>query len=484
MHTSLSRSFIALSLLSPLLFALTTEDRILMPNRTITYLNTPGEAQSIAEIFTKGQLYGRLRSNNFVYNYDDINQLDNEIYGIGGSLTYKTAFYHGFGATAGFYASIPLGKENITCTKNTCVNYTQAGKDLFRVSSDGSENAMGVLAVGYGEWKNSENSLKIGRQIVDTVLLGSNDAKMVPNTFEGVTYENHSLESTLIEIGYLTSQKLRNHQTFHSILEYAPRDGNDDRAAHKGLSISKLETAHKDINPEMLFTTVDNNSIKNLQLHGEYIGLSSYFSTLIAEANYAIYLNNEWTLTPGVRYLQQMDHGAGAVGGAALSGSTKNTYTQPNSLDGSLVAARIRLSKGAGSVTLGYSDVANKADIVAPWRGFPTGGYTRAMAQTNWYANTKSWMINGSYDFNKAQIISGLLCTTSYSHINIDDAKSNALSIISSDRDIIYTDAIQTFSAIPNTEFKFRFANVDAKTINKLPNTSYQEYRFEINYLF
>lgn len=474
----------ALFLCPALVFALNTEDRILMPNGIIKYLNIPGEAESISEIFTEGKLYERLRSNNFWYDYTDSDQSDHDIYGIGGSLTYKTAFYNGFGATAGFYASTPLGADNINCTGTTCVNYTQTGKDLFRVSGDGTENAMGVLAVGYGEYKDEENSLKVGRQIVDTVLLASNDVKMIPNTFEGVTYENQSLPDTLIEIGYLTSQKLRNHQTFHSILAYAPRDGNDDGAAHKGLSISKLEAANKDINPEMLVAMVENKSIKNLQLYGEYIGISGYFSTLIAEANYVIYLSDGWSLTPGIRYLQQMDHGAGEVGGAALSGSTHDTYTQPDSLDGSLVAARVKLSKGAGSVTLGYSDVEDKSDIVAPWRGFPTGQYTRAMAQTNWYANTQSWMINSSYDFDKARVASGLICTASYSFIDIDDTKAEAEAIKSSDRHVIYADAIKTFTAVPNTEFKFRFANVDAQTVNDLPNASYREFRFEINYLF
>jgi len=106
------------------------------------------------------------------------------------------------------------------------------------------------------------------------------------------------------------------------------------------------------------------------------------------------------------------------------------------------------------------------------------------MAQTNWYANTQSWMISSSYDFDKAKVASGLICTASYSFIDIDDTKSEAGAIRSSDRHVIYADAIKTFASVPNTEFKFRFANVDAQTVNDIPNTSYREYRFEINYLF
>jgi len=42
---------------------------------------------------------------------------------------------------------------------------------------------------------------------------------------------------------------------------------------------------------------------------------------------------------------------------------------------------------------LGYSKIADKADFTTPWRAFPTGGYTRAMGQTNWYANTSSYLL-------------------------------------------------------------------------------------------
>ncbi|MDO9207898.1 MAG: hypothetical protein Q7T91_06570, partial [Sulfuricurvum sp.] len=59
-----------------------------------------------------------------------------------------------------------------------------------------------------------------------------------------------------------------------------------------------------------------------------------------------------------------------------------------------------------------------------------------------------------------------------------------------SDRSIVHLDLIQTFKTLPNTEFKFRFAAIDADPSKKTDTTlkvdgeSYNEYRFEINYLF
>lgn len=491
---SLRVSAILACLLATSSHALKTEDRTLKSNMQVEYSKIPGEVDSLTEMVTKGELYGRLRSNNFWYDYDapdTVTSQDHDKFGIGGNITYKTAFYHGLGATAGFYGAIPLGADNV----EEGANYTKTAKDLYRTRADGSEASIGVFAVAYGEYKTAHNDVMIGRQIVDSILLSSNDAKMIPNTFEGVMFQNTNLPDTKIRLGYLMSQKLRDHQNFHSIVAYAARDENDDGASHKGLSVTNLNDAHIDVNPEMVFAEVENKSIKNLKINGEYIGLNGFFETLIAEMNYTIDLGDGWKFVPGIRYLHQFDDGAGAVGGASIAGTygidktpsaaVLNSYTNPHSLDGSLVAARASLVQGPASVTLGYSTVSDKSDIVAPWRGFPTGGYTRAMAQTNWLANTESWMINGTYDFDQAKLISGLSCSASFSSIDIDDAKTLAGSIASSDRDVIYADAIQTFTSLPNAEFKFRFANVNAVTNSKTGlNDSYSEYRFEINYLF
>lgn len=472
--------------------ALKTEDRVLKSNGQIEYLKVPGEVDSWSEMFTKGNFYGRLRSNNFWYDYDapdTTTAQDHDKFGIGGSFTYKTAFYNGFAATAGFYTAVPLGADNVEAG----ANYTKTAKDLYRTRADGSEASIGVVAVAYGEYKTANNDITIGRQIIDSTLLFSNDVKMIPNTFEAAVLENTNVPDTKIRLGYLMSQKLRDHQNFHSIIAYAKRDESDDSSSHQGLTPALISKYGADVNPEMVLVTAENKSVNHLKLNGEYLDMNGFFNTLVVEANYKISLMDAWALTPGIRYLKQFDNGAGIIGGAAISGKFKDNYTNlntlgytsPNSVDGSLWAARLVLENGPLSLIGGYSTVANDGDIIAPWRGFPTGGYTRAMAQTNWLANTESWMVNGAYDFDKARIIPGLSCSASFSHINIDDAKTAAASIALSDRDVIYADAIQSFKSLPNTEFKFRFANVNAVTNSKTGlNDSYSEYRFEVNYLF
>ena len=503
----------ATCLLATSAYALKTEDRVLKANGQIEYTKTPGSVNSIGEMFTEGDVYGRIRSNMFRWDWDAEKSgttKDNTMWGLGGSLVYKTAFFNGFGATAGFYGTIPLDPENNINGIGT--NYGKAGKDTYRTRSDGSEAAIGVVAEAYGEYKAGKTNVKVGRQGIDSIMLATNDTKMIPNTFEAATVENKDIPNTKVRAGYIMAQKLRDHQEFHSILAYDERtatnmsfkvNGNDDSGVHKGLSVKNINAVHGDIKPEMVLVTLENKSIPNLTLNGEYVGINGFFSTAIAEANYQISLGDGWTLTPGIRYLRQMDDGAGVIGGAALNGSmgrdkapgaaltaAKASYTNPYSVDGSILMERLVLAKGPLSVMAGYSKVADDADIIAPWRGFPTGGYTRDMAQVNWIANTKSWMVKADYDFDKAGIIPGLIGAISYTDMNFDEKKNIALASDLSDRSMVHVDLIQTFKSLPNTEFKFRFATINADPSKKTSTTlttdyeSYNEYRFEVNYLF
>lgn len=508
----------ATCLLATSAYALKTEDRVLKANGQIEYTKTPGAVNSIGEMFSEGDVYGRIRSNMFWWDWDNElkgygNTGDNNIWGLGGSLVYKTGVYKGFSATIGFYGTTPLTSDNLVtagCGTDGCSNSGKAGKDAYHTREDGTEGGIGVFAEAYGEYKSGKTDLKVGRQGIDSIMLATNDTKMIPNTFEAAVIENKDIPDTKVRVGYVMSQKLRDHQNFHSILAYDSGTGsskvakineNDDSGVHKGLSLLNIAKVHGDVNPEMLLITADNKSIPNLSLNGEYISINGFFATAIAEANYQIALVDGWTLTPGIRYLRQMDDGAGAIGGAAINGkvatnanggssTARAAYTNPDSVDGSILMERLVLAKGPLSLMAGYSKVADDADIIAPWRGFPTGGYTRDMAQVNWIAATESWMVKADYDFDKAGLVPGLIGAISYTDMNFDENKNRRLASDFSDRSMVHIDLIQTFKSLPNTEFKFRFAAIDAdpskKTSSNLSTDyeSYNEYRFEMNYLF
>jgi hypothetical protein len=475
--------------------ALKSEDRVVKGNYQVEYTKAPGAVNSFAEMFTEAEVYGRLRSNAFLWEWDNESSAvkDNDMWGLGGSLVAKTGFYNGFGATVGFYGTTQLLDDNTI--PGSITNFGKAGKDTYRTRADGTEANIGVFAEAFLEYKAGKTDVKVGRQGIDSMMLATNDTKMVPNTFEAVVVENSDIANTKLRAGYIMSQKLRDHQTFHSIIAFEKYNENDDSGAHKGLTVNNINKIGEDVNPEMVLVTAQNTSIPNLKLNAEYVGIDGFVNTAIAEANYKIKLSDAWTLTPGIRYLRQMDDGAGAIGGASLSGKAATTanggslagrsaYTDPSSVDGSIIMARLVAANGPLTLQAGYSKVSDDADIIAPWRGFPTGGYTRSMAQVDWIANTKNWAVKAVYDFGKAGVVPGLKVAADYENMDFDDAKAAITTF--TDRDIFHVDAWQTFKAVPNTEFKFRFATIDADPAvgATVDNNSYNEYRFEINYLF
>ena len=364
---------------------------------------------------------------------------------------------------------------------------------------------MAVLAQAYLQYDISKTTFKGGRQIFESFLTKSNDTKMIPNTFEGFVLETKEVPKTTIRGAYFYAQKLRDHTTFHDVITYSDSlstsspdtwNGNDDSAVHKGLSFKNFEAAHEDVHHKLIVADISNKSIENLKVDVTYAAVPDVVSSITGELNYKIGLPSGFTLTPGVRYMKQMDDGGGKIGGANLGGKlaidatpTSNLgYKDRYTLDSSLYMGRLVLNNGPLKVQIAYSAVEDAADIVAPWRGFPTGGYTRAMAQYNWYANTQTYDAEVAYDFGKAKIIPGFSAMIRYAMQDFDDKKQAAG--VQADSNVIHMDFRQKIAKGLDAKLRIGLVSADkmssyagASKVGKDYN-SYNEYRFELNYLF
>ncbi len=478
--------------------------RQLKNNMMVVTNTTPGEANSITEAFTDGVFYGRLRMNSFNWDWaNDDDNVDNYAFGIGGNFAYKTASFMGFSAYGNlYYTDSPFTALRMN---NAQIDKVKAGKDTFSRYDveNGGNYSMAVLAEANLEYKLGKSRAIAGRQIFESFLTKSNDTKMIPNTFQGLVLETKEIPDTRVRGAYFNAQKLRDHTTFHDVITYGTAtsnvnrsdwNGNDDSAAHKGLSYNNLSKVGKESN-ELIVVDLQNKSIKDLKVDVTYGAVPGIVSSITGELNYKINLGDGYSLTPGVRYMHQMDDGGGELGGATLKGTLavdrtpgsnlgyKNRYT----LDASLAMARLVLKNGPLKLQVAYSAVGDDADIVAPWRGFPTGGYTRAMAQYNWYANTKTTNFRVDYDFGKAGILPGFSALARYAIQDFDEAKQAAG--VQADSNILHVDLRQNIT--PDLYAKVRVGLVSAAERESYASSgankdmdSYNEYRFELNYLF
>ena len=456
---------------------LQTDKVTLKGNMTVKYNKLPTES---------GTFYGRLRTNSFYWDWDKEiagKQKDNKAVGVGASFIYKSASANGFSLTAGLYTSQSpwfwkMDKRD--------VKYLKAGKDTLSRNEiknggtyDGS-HGMTVFAQGYLQYDFSKTSIKVGRQLVENVFTKSNDTKMIPNSFDGITLYSKEFSNTTLELAYLVKQKLRDHIHSHDVLAYDPSNPwgeNDDSSVNKNLTVNRIGK-----NNRLMIASITNKSIKNLKLNASYLSVPNVLDNLVLEAHYTIPIGG-LKVVPGIRYMQQFDKVHATYNVANLK-TNHVGYTDPKNLDSNLLALRLDIKTKAFLARFAYSRIADEADIVAPWRGFPTGGFTRAMGQYNWYANTKTYMFRVGYDFGKAKILDGFSVMARYAIQDFDDKKDG----VQADSNVIHIDIRQNIGK--NLEAKIRLGFVDADDSIRKSNgsfktdVSYNEYRFELNYFF
>lgn len=186
----------------------------------------PGNVDSIREMFAEGIFYGRLRSNTFYWDWDveSSKNKDNKNMGVGGSLIYKSAVLNGFSGTVGYYGS--LNPEFFRMDDDE-VGFSKAGKDTFSRHKVSTTGAYGMHTIGqaYLEYNNGTVDVKAGRQMYESVFTTSNDTKMIPNTFDGVSVSAKVATKTTARAAWFGKQKLRDHENAHDVVTFKNEDG-------------------------------------------------------------------------------------------------------------------------------------------------------------------------------------------------------------------------------------------------------------------
>ncbi len=463
------------------------KEQALLNNYLVIY-GKQKSVDSFSDMIQKGEIYGRIRSNTFSFLYKDKEKRDKSkpVSGLGVSFVYKSARYRGFDIEAGVHSSYAFFNANDADS----YSLLKPGKDVlspYDYVKTGSK-WLNVLSRANMAYNYSKTSLRIGRQLVETFYTKSNDSKMVPNTFDGAVIVSKDITKTKLTLAYLVKQKLRNHSRAHSVLMYDDSDvdgysfltGNDDSVMHYGFSKSNLENNGKSTHAPLIVLDIKNNSINKLKINFSAYYVPTLLSQAMGELNYKIDFG-EFSITPGVRYIQQFDSGSGKFATASLYPDLGlEGYKDPYSLDAKMIAARIVGKIDDYKLNLAYTQVLDEADIVTPWRGFPTSGYTRSMGIYNWRSNTKSYRIELVKGANKTGIYKKPFFQISILYIDGDERKS-----LSKAKDSIfyYAGMIQNIPSLTDLQYRIRVGYRDYRGAYSLLS-SYIDARFELNYLF
>ena len=462
-------------------------------NGQVIYTQKPANVDTISELFTEATMYGRIRSNNFYYAFDnqDTSHDTHAISGLGASFIYQSASYNDFDFRIGAYGSYAFYDDVADPTKDLKAGHDLVSRYDYLNHGDKYMAVIGQAYLRYG--KTDTAQVILGRQLVETFYTKSNDTKIIPNTFDGLVLNSDIVDDTSIRLAYLYEQKLRDHTSSHAVLMYGDDNSsstsvsgtskyteNDDSAMHKGLTYTALKAADKPTDAPLITGDVHNTSVKNLKADASFYVVPELVSQIMLEANYKMDFDG-FSVSPGARYIKQFDNGAGAVGGAALSGTASATtpsgYKDPTSLEAQMIAARVVTKVKEYKINLGYTNILDEADLVTPWRGFPTAGYTRSMARYNWTANTQSYRLELTMNDNKAGIYKDVFVQTSVLYTNADEDKSGK------DEMYYYIGFIQNIPSILELQWRLRlgyaqYINSDDAEFNNLDT------RFELNYTF
>ncbi len=428
---------------------------------------------TLSDAFADGKWDGRIRMQYFLTDWEDNgatgkNGKDASGTALGGSILYKTAPFYGFTFGTGLYTTqnafgITDPEDGVTATTS---------KDLFcRDPQCEYGDGFSVLAQLYLGYDFARTKTKVGRFLTKNPWITPNDTKMIPIAVEGIEIISHDLPNTTIQFDYTQKIKERGMSYFDGMAT----------TGDTPVKIAQHYAGKED--PDVFILGAKNRSFENIELQGWVMHWDDLVDQAAIEANYATELG-DMILGFGGRFIQQFDIGAGDI---ILP--KDNNYDKDNSVDGYLWALKTTANMGNARLLLSTSHTSDDADIIAPWRGFPTWEYTRSKTQTDWNAGTTAYKAQLDFDWN--DYINGLSTILSYSKYDRDETKKPYQSMTNrgyanGDTNQWNLDIIQKLSGdFKGIELKARFMDQDNEPTLLYPKqTSNREMRLEANYRF
>jgi outer membrane OprD family porin len=277
----------------------------------------------------------------------------NEAWAFGGWISYQSGWLlDTFSMGASLYGSAPL--------------YAPNDRDGTLLLKPGQEGYY-VPAEAWGALRYQDYALLKGyRQRVDQTYINSQDNRMTPNTFQGVTLGGKVAWLQYLG-GFLWQIKPRNSDEFISMSEQAGAKNSNDGAGLFGLRLTPLEGLRIDVSNQYGVNT---------------------FNTFYAEADYLRPLNEDWKVRLGAQFTDQR-----AVGDALLAPADGKFYwsTQAG-------GARVQAIYHDLTLTGAFSITGAGNTIQSPWGSFP--GYLSLIDQDFDRANEKAALIGAAYDFS------------------------------------------------------------------------------------
>lgn len=426
-------------------------------------------AENLSSMFSEGKASGQIREFSISRSMDlsspTASEYTRNANTIGGYLKYETGSLSGLSFGTAFYTTNGFLNDS---PKNdyTKVDPTLLGKDNGNYS---------MLGEAYLQYKYGKTTFKAGRQKLDTPMLGSDDARMLPNLFEAYVLTNTDLADTTLMAAHVTKfaqGTFGRAYTGGMLAQTSGYSGYDSRnqvgeftnmgtyALNKSTDgVSVLSATHK-----------INNNLK-VQLWDYYA--HDIMNTIYAQgdASWKCLITDMIKPSLSIQAIKE-----NAIGDD-LAGNIDSMYWAAK-FDAKIQNFTLSLAYSQTSANSATEATVNNA-IISPWGGMPA--FTQGMVTRHMFlAGTDASKIAMNYNFKDL----GANVSTTLYYASFDMANNNGYTYGDANEmgfDIIYKPEI-----VKNLELRVRANYADDFHVAKTTGytTGWDEYRFIANYNF
>ena len=307
----------------------------------------------------------RAHFRSYYFNRTNPDDSINEAWAFGGWISYTSGWLlDTFAMGAAFYGSAPLHAPK-----------DRDGTTLLKPGQEGYY----VPGEAWGALRYKEYALLKGyRQRVEQPYIDSDDNRITPNTFQGVTVGGKVGWLEYLA-GFLWEIKPKNADEFISMSEQAGAPGSNDGVGLIGVRLTPIEGLRIDLSNQYGVNT---------------------FNTFYAEGAYLFPVTDTWKFRVGAQFTDQR-----AVGDALLPPADGRYWATQHG------GVSFQALWGDLQLTTAFSVTGAGNTIQAPWGTFP--GYVSMIDQDFNRANEKAVLIGAAYDFSK-MLLKGLSANVNF----------------------------------------------------------------------
>jgi len=373
---------------------------------SIAAISSLHAAEDLSSMFSEGKASGQIRMFYIDRQYQggSGNDVHRNSMVAGGHLKYELSAWKGLSAAASLY----------TTNRIHWFDYDVQDPSLLGTGLK-SYSILGEAYVNYDmSHFGTKTNAKLGYQRYDVPMMGSDDARMLPNTFEAYKLTNSDIENVDFQVAHISSIA---YGTFSNI--YAggilaatsgyPINGNAGTGTYHNLGQAAVGKDTEGVTNAMVSFKMDHFDAK---IANDYAW--DLYNTVYADAgvNWNCLLNDNVHPFISVQVIKQNSVGEEYLSNVALDdGTGTNNKVNGNGKVDSLYWAAKAGAKYAGmTVYAAYSEVgANSASDVANGQAYANaiisqfGGmpaYTQGMVTRHQFlAGTKAWKAAAAYNF-------------------------------------------------------------------------------------